>query len=331
MNGVGELLVVLCVSFLLQNIGVAWWFTYEVMSTVEGLRVLVIMLGAVVVWTVLLLEEWKMGVITVTGGKLLLICRYLAAHFMRGFDRFISFFRMGAEFLNDCDSWVIQKRNSRLPARELYKYNSLQKPREIRLLKVSRRRLFTAFECSLLHVTLDDKNQYEAISYTWNGETPIIDMLVDGKILKVTPAVHDMLTYRHTFLGSCCFWIDAACINQDDLDERGQQVTLMKDIYKKASRVVVFLGPVAKAKEANLAREMIHYLVAQKHLYSATGDDFYNSATKKSNPGWEPLAQLFGHHWFSRMWVIPGGRSRGHSGYHVWAYLHELGILCSCL
>jgi Heterokaryon incompatibility protein (HET) len=69
------------------------------------------------------------------------------------------------------------------------------------------------------------------------------------------------------------------------MDERRQQVTLMKDIYKKASRVVIFLGLVAKAKEANLACEMIHYLVAQKHLYSATGDDFYNSATKKSTPG----------------------------------------------
>lgn len=303
-DGVGELLMVLCVSFLLRNIGVSWWFAYELMSTVKGLRVLVVILGAMVMWTILFPEEWKTGVITFTGGKLLLIHSYLAAQFMRGFDRSISLFRMGAEFLNDCDSWVIQKRNSRLPEREFYKYNSLQKPREIRLLKVSRRRLFTAFECSLLHVTLDDKIQYEAISYTWNGETPTIGMLVDGKILKVTPAVHDMLTYRHTFLGSRCFWIDAACINQDDMDERGQQVTLMKDIYKKASRVVVFLGPVAKAKEANLAREMIHYLVAQKHLHSATGDDFYNSATKNSTPGWEPLAQLFGHRWFSRVWVI---------------------------
>jgi hypothetical protein len=38
-------------------------------------------------------------------------------------------------------------------------------------------------------------------------------------------------------------WIDAICINQnDDDDERGEQVKRMADIYRWASRVVVWLG-----------------------------------------------------------------------------------------
>jgi len=37
-------------------------------------------------------------------------------------------------------------------------------------------------------------------------------------------------------------WIDAICINQDNLDERSQQVSLMTDIYSKARRVIIWLG-----------------------------------------------------------------------------------------
>ena len=37
-------------------------------------------------------------------------------------------------------------------------------------------------------------------------------------------------------------WYDALCFNQDDVDERSQQVRLMRDIYSQAWQVVVWLG-----------------------------------------------------------------------------------------
>lgn len=37
-------------------------------------------------------------------------------------------------------------------------------------------------------------------------------------------------------------WIDAVCINQDDIEERGAQVQLMRRIYKNARSVVVYIG-----------------------------------------------------------------------------------------
>ncbi|ORY16939.1 heterokaryon incompatibility protein-domain-containing protein [Clohesyomyces aquaticus] len=39
------------------------------------------------------------------------------------------------------------------------------------------------------------------------------------------------------------FWIDAICINQENLHERNHQVSLMKSIYFSAQSVVVWLGP----------------------------------------------------------------------------------------
>jgi hypothetical protein len=37
-------------------------------------------------------------------------------------------------------------------------------------------------------------------------------------------------------------WIDAVCINQQNLAERADQVKKMKNIYQMASKVTVWLG-----------------------------------------------------------------------------------------
>jgi hypothetical protein len=42
-------------------------------------------------------------------------------------------------------------------------------------------------------------------------------------------------------------WIDALCINQEDLDEREQQVQIMRSIYVAAWQVVVWLGPTTES------------------------------------------------------------------------------------
>lgn len=39
-------------------------------------------------------------------------------------------------------------------------------------------------------------------------------------------------------------WIDAICINQNDIEEKNRQVGIMREIYKEASKVHVWLGDV---------------------------------------------------------------------------------------
>ena len=84
---------------------------------------------------------------------------------------------------------------------------------------------------------------YEAISYTWGGQQPLVPILIGGRALLVTEncdqAIRRMLRRRpHKRL-----WIDGACIDQASAPERSQQVRLMGDIYERARRVNVWLGP----------------------------------------------------------------------------------------
>ena len=60
-------------------------------------------------------------------------------------------------------------------------------------------------------------------------------------------------------------WVDAICINQNDLTERQSQVRLMGALYGKAEHVLCWLGPfndpVYGESRARLARGSVHQFV----------------------------------------------------------------------
>ena len=43
-------------------------------------------------------------------------------------------------------------------------------------------------------------------------------------------------------------WADAVCINQNDLDERSSQVSIMSKIYKYAKNCQIWLGTIEELK-----------------------------------------------------------------------------------
>lgn len=52
--------------------------------------------------------------------------------------------------------------------------------------------------------------------------------------------------------GSGVLWVDAICINQNDVPERNKQVLLMRQVYEKAASTIVWLGVERKEFEKGL-------------------------------------------------------------------------------
>ena len=135
---------------------------------------------------------------------------------------------------------------------EDYKYKALPSERHIRILRVHapRRGREQYVECELLPHRLDSKftsGMYTAISYTWDGQKPDRFILCEGKRLAVTKNCEAILRLLRPRILGCVVWIDAICIDQDSRNEKEAQVPLMCDIYKRAQRVVIWLGgPAAK-------------------------------------------------------------------------------------
>ena len=84
--------------------------------------------------------------------------------------------------------------------------------------------------------------RYKALSYVWGDPKDVSTMLCNGEEISITGSLSLALLQLRQDSQPCVIWIDQLCINQSDLDERAQQVTLMGKIYSWAEEVIVWLG-----------------------------------------------------------------------------------------
>lgn len=95
-------------------------------------------------------------------------------------------------------------------------------------------------QCALRHSDLDDK--YTCLSYEWGTDHDDNQITIDGKIFRVRRNLWDFLSMARKQYYSRPFWIDALCIDQDNILERNHQVKQMKQIFSQALGVVAWLG-----------------------------------------------------------------------------------------
>jgi hypothetical protein len=120
--------------------------------------------------------------------------------------------------------------------------------REIRLLVLQAGTCDEPLQCRLLTASLSGNAKYNALSYVWgeyaSSSTVEPTILIDRKSFVVTPNLHAALVHLRPPVGSdqLLLWVDAVCINQNDLIERNSQVAMMRDIYASAAQVTIWLG-----------------------------------------------------------------------------------------
>ena len=90
---------------------------------------------------------------------------------------------------------------------------------------------------------LDSAPAFNAISYTWGTEAPQHIIKIDDVALRVRPNCHYALWQARQHFPGSRVWLDAICIDQDDLNEKAIQVNIMGDIYAKAVNVLACIGP----------------------------------------------------------------------------------------
>jgi hypothetical protein len=121
--------------------------------------------------------------------------------------------------------------------------------REIRLIELFPRATNTSTQreraprCNLIHVSLDDKPVYVALSYTWGDPQDTEIITVGESSVSVTRNLHSALKHLQYDKTVRIIWIDALCINQSDNEEKSRQVQLMGQIYQRATFVSIWLGP----------------------------------------------------------------------------------------
>ena len=175
---------------------------------------------------------------------------------------------------------------------EPYRYASLNADKkEIRLIRASswnQDEDILAFEVT--SVSLDAPPEYTALSYVWGSSEKVASVMLDGRPLPVTGSLYRLLT-RARVLRDAYMWVDAICINQEDISERNAQVQLMGDVYSNASKVATYVGEASK--EDARAVEVLVYKMRRIHAHHLAINT--NHSPIKANSNREIKRVLTGH------------------------------------
>lgn len=96
--------------------------------------------------------------------------------------------------------------------------------------------------CTSKHFLTSQCPRYAAVSYTWGDPSVTRQIWLNNKPFLVRQNLWDLMHQFRNDKTALILWIDAICINQDNVRERNHQVDLMSSIYKNAQCVLVWLG-----------------------------------------------------------------------------------------
>lgn len=113
---------------------------------------------------------------------------------------------------------------------------------------------------------------FKALSYTWGDASKKVSITVNGHQFPLTENLFTALknirnaNKAATAISSApvtsFWWIDAICIDQDNVLERNAQVGMMTRIYRKSYGVHVWLGE--SAEDSDLALDLVDKIASYK-------------------------------------------------------------------
>lgn len=155
---------------------------------------------------------------------------------------------------------------------------------------------------------------YRALSYVWSVDgKPIAPMdfidtwyiLVENQRLPILESLRPLfeaLKVKDSFKQGTWWWIDCACINQQDNREKGHQVPLMGLIYELAEETIIWLGE--ESFDSNSAMDYINFL---HELLPKTPTDQELQKYLRDHPEpakWKAVQNLLLRRWWTRVWTV---------------------------
>lgn len=194
-----------------------------------------------------------------------------------------------------------------------YKHPDLPGTRHIRLLQLFGQGPQVANEDDILtcarwrHSVVDLDNltyPYVAISYVWGGPPKLQNKasFEDGGFLVVTDSAAAILRYIIANKSNKYYWMDALCINQNDLEEKAYQVPLMYCVYSSAEDVTAWVGE--ESSDSGAALDFVEWLERQFEGLAQTEIPLTRNIMNNTSEQWKALARFLDRPFFRRIWII---------------------------
>lgn len=178
-------------------------------------------------------------------------------------------------------------------AEEAYVYPGPAGDGDIRVLRLLPGQDTDPVRVELHHRAMSTNPEYMAISYAWGDRSAQRTVVCEDKDIQVPMSLHRALAHLRHPVDAIDLWADAISINQADDVEKGCQVQQMRNIFMRAKKVIVWLGP----DNRQVAKGVLQTLnaIAKQEFETAPGpEDLF----------WRDVERLFKRHWFRRLWCL---------------------------
>jgi hypothetical protein len=169
---------------------------------------------------------------------------------------------------------------------------------EIRLVILKPGTKSAPIECDLEHVSTSKKSRplYKALSYTWGSPETRKTIRLRGMTVQVRENLWQALYHLRPPDTSLQLWVDAICINQEDISERNEQVSRMGAIYNLATEVIVWLGP-----HKDRSKLAITFIQDNMHTRRKLRPDFLQDSFQEEL---QAILDLTRREYWRRVWII---------------------------
>lgn len=156
----------------------------------------------------------------------------------------------------------------------------------------------TSFSYKVLH----DDTTYHCLSYTWGSEEANCPILLGHQTYHIRKNLDSFLRAVRTPVNKVVIWVDAICIDQNNITERNRQLSRMLEIYQSSDCVVSWIG------EADATSDMALDLIEELKYCPAIREK-ENGEWDVKNPAAFPrqlaaLYRLLLRPYFRRVWII---------------------------
>jgi hypothetical protein len=105
------------------------------------------------------------------------------------------------------------------------------------------------------HESIYGNVSYQCLSYTWGTGEAASELTLNGMKFPIRKSLEGALRSLRNEINKTTIWVDAICIDQQNVREKSRQVSRMHQIYENADCVLVWLGEADE--DSDLALDFI--------------------------------------------------------------------------
>lgn len=185
----------------------------------------------------------------------------------------------------------------------------------IRVLEVLPGPVRSKIRCTMRHTNISSA-EYACLSYTWQPSHPQHEVEINGHQCTVGENLYQFLNAYRMFMADDAqekhykkIWIDALCINQNDVPEKNHQVSQMGKVYQGSAQVLIWLGILAYdtlnfIEDMNLHGEKLDEIMEHEDDFDSRKAAFL-SKNDLPKDLWSEQYQLFwALPYWQRAWIV---------------------------